>query len=174
MKYSTQRSRCKVLIIYCDKKYMRRLQATPSKFHREILKEFLKKFKKAFVTPVFKKGENVSVSTYTVSLIWLLFRLKGSSSTEDNRVNQSKSTCTNLIEYVYYVTKAPEEGPEVHSIYTDISKSFGSDSTMTYWSSNWSNLDWMRMRLWWIGSSLISPASYYSLLLMVRCLMFSR
>lgn len=99
---------------------------------------FPNEFKSAFVTPIFKGGNNQLVTNYrpvcllnTVSLVFercILEMIKSSITSQltENQHGfvQGKSTTKNLTRYVEFVSDSIDKVYEVHAIYTDFSKTF--------------------------------------------------
>lgn len=97
-------------------------------------------FKTATITPIFKKGDETIISNYrpicisnAFAIIFekivhmkIVHSIENQLSPKQHGFTKSKSTDTNLLEYVTFISNALEEGSEVHSIYTDFSKAFDS------------------------------------------------
>lgn len=99
---------------------------------------FPAKWKLAHVTPILKKGDQCDVANYRpISILsafgklfeslvqkTLLVHLKSQLSPHQHGFLPSRSTTSNLTEYVCYISQALEDKLEVHSVYTDFSKAF--------------------------------------------------
>lgn len=95
-------------------------------------------FKSSFVTPIFKKGDDSLVTNYrpvcmSNSIALIFERIVNSILTElvadkisskQHGFIKKRSTASNLLEYVTFLSTALDGGFEVHSIYTDFSKAF--------------------------------------------------
>lgn len=95
-------------------------------------------FKTSFVTPIFKKGDESLVSNYrpicmsnSIAIVFekivnlhLMSVVESQITPKQHGFMRNKSTNTNLIEYVSYVSSALDERSEVHAVYTDFSKAF--------------------------------------------------
>lgn len=108
-------------------------------YNRSIrLGTFPERFKQAYITPIFKKGDNTLVENYrpvcllnTMSLVLeravynrLYPIISSKISPQQHGFTRNKSTTTNLAEYTSYISSALDKNIEVHSVYTDFSKAF--------------------------------------------------
>lgn len=101
---------------------------------------FPSQWKRANITPIFKKGDDQDVTNYRpvslLSTLALVFEklvheqvyelVKDKISPRQHGFMRGKSTSSNLNEYIHFIADALDSRFEVHSIYTDFIKAFDS------------------------------------------------
>jgi hypothetical protein len=99
---------------------------------------FPSKWKNSFLVPIFKSGKRDNIANYrgiailscfaklfeVIAYGYIFFSVKSVIPTVQHGFVNGRSTVTNLIEFISFVTKKIEAGVQVDAIYTDFSKAF--------------------------------------------------
>jgi Reverse transcriptase (RNA-dependent DNA polymerase)/Endonuclease-reverse transcriptase len=95
-------------------------------------------WKNSFLVPIFKSGKRNDIANYrgvailscfaklfeVIAYGYIFFSVKSVIPTSQHGFVHGRSTVTNLIEFISFVTKKIEAGAQIDAIYTDFSKAF--------------------------------------------------